>query len=328
MKYSFYIGIIFSLFSACCYSQSFDIDEKYRGDPFFSKLDMQKLEQDCTFPLNYPELDYSKQVEVNKRCPLYYNFSNYFDHVYDLVDKKVLIYQKDDLKLELNKESYRYKEDVNEYSNGDEYTGEKLILSLIKNNEVKDKIILANGFNNETSLLSVGYQYYYIAPSSDIYTLSLIEMDDGIFPQLWMHYKIDEKSLKFNLVQIYESRYQITYPDNLTVLPNPYRDEHYKKGQFDKCLRDPSKDDCNEEDVYRYYLKQLKQKTGQLAQKANATKNLFTPLKKKRDKLCLDKNALLGNGYLFPYLNYSDLILCEIKQLKQDINSIEKELAK
>ena len=328
MKYSFYIGIIFSLFSACCYSQSFDIDEKYRGDPFFSKIDMQKLEQDCTFPLNYPELDYSKQVEVNKRCPLYYNFSNYFDHVYDLVDKKVLIYQKDDLKLELNKESYRYKEDVNEYSNGDEYTGEKLILSLIKNNEVKDKIILANGFNNETSLLSVGYQYYYIAPSSDIYTLSLIEMDDGIFPQLWMHYKIDEKSLKFNLVQIYESRYQITYPDNLTVLPNPYRDEHYKKGQFDKCLRDPSKDDCNEEDVYRYYLKQLKQKTGQLAQKANATKNLFTPLKKKRDKLCLDKNALLGNGYLFPYLNYSDLILCEIKQLKQDINSIEKELAK
>ena len=328
MKYSFYIGIIFSLFSACCYSQSFDIDEKYRGDPFFSKLDMQKLEQDCTFPLNYPELDYSKQVEVNKRCPLYYNFSNYFDHVYDLVDKKVLIYQKDDLKLELNKESYRYKEDVNEYSNGDEYTGEKLILSLIKNNEVKDKIILANGFNNETSLLSVGYQYYYIAPSSDIYTLSLIEMDDGIFPQLWMHYKIDEKSLKFNLVQIYESRYQITYPDNLTVLPNPYRDEHYKKGQFDKCLRDPSKDDCNEEDVYRYYLKQLKQKTGQLSQKANATKNLFTPLKKKRDKLCLDKNALLGNGYLFPYLNYSDLILCEIKQLKQDINSIEKELAK
>ena len=328
MKYSFYIGIIFSLFSTYCYSQSFDIDEKYRGKPFFSKIDMQKLEQDCTFPLNYPELDYSKQVEVNKRCPLYYNFSNYFDHVYDLVDKKVLIYQKDDLKLELNKESYRYKEDVNEYSNGDEYTGEKLILSLIKNNEVKDKIILANGFNNETSLLSVGYQYYYIAPSSDIYTLSLIEMDDGIFPQLWMHYKIDEKSLKFNLVQIYESRYQITYPDNLTVLPNPYRDEHYKKGQFDKCLRDPSKDDCNEEDVYRYYLKQLKQKTGQLAQKANATKNLFTPLKKKRDKLCLDKNALLGNGYLFPYLNYSDLILCEIKQLKQDINSIEKELAK
>ena len=331
MKYSFYIGIIFSLFSTYCYSQSFDIDEKYRGKPFFSKIDMQKLEQDCTFPLNYPELDYSKQVEVNKRCPLYYNFSNYFDHVYDLVDKKTVIYQKDDLRLELNKENYRYKEDVNEYYNGNEYSGVKLILSLIKNNEIKDKITLANGFTNETTLLSVGNQYYYIVPSGDIYTLSLIEMDDGIFPQIWMHYKIDEKKSKFNLVQIYHRGYQITYPDSLTILPNPDKDENYKKSEFDRCLKDPYKEDCSlkyVEDVYRYYLQQLKQKTGQLSQKANATKNLFTPLKKKRDKLCLDKNALLGNGYLFPYLDYNELVLCEIKQLKQDINSVKKELAK
>ena len=54
MKYSFYIGIIFSLFSTYCYSQSFDIDEKYRGDLFFSKIDMQKLGQDCIRHLTPP----------------------------------------------------------------------------------------------------------------------------------------------------------------------------------------------------------------------------------------------------------------------------------
>ena len=54
MKYSFYIGIIFSLFSTYCYSQSFDIDEKYRGKPFFSKIDMQKLGQDCIRHLTPP----------------------------------------------------------------------------------------------------------------------------------------------------------------------------------------------------------------------------------------------------------------------------------
>ena len=322
MKYSFYIGIIFSLFSTYCYSQSFDIDEKYRGKPFFSKIDMQKLEQDCTFPLNYPELDYSKQVEVNKRCPLYYNFSNYFSNVNHLVDKKTMIYQKNDLILELNKENFSYKREDSVFS------GSKLILSLIKNNKIKGKIILANDFYNETTLLSVGYQYYYIAPSGDIYTLSLMETDSGIGPLIWIHYKIDEKSLKFNLVQIYKYRYQITLPDNLTILPNPDKDEYYEKGQFERCLKNETEDGCNLEDIYLYYLQQLKQKTGQLAQKANATKNLFTPLKKKRDKLCLNKNDLLDNDYLFPNLNYYEFILCEIKQLKQDINSIEKELAK
>ncbi|OCG25916.1 hypothetical protein A9G11_01900 [Gilliamella sp. wkB108] len=283
---------------------------------------MQKLEQNCTLPLNYPELDDSKQVEAAKRCPLYNNFSDYFDHVYDLVDKKKVIYQKNDLILELNKENFSYKREDGVFS------GSKLILSLIKNNEIKDKIILANGFTNETTLLSVGYQYYYIAPSGDIYTLSLIEMDDGIGPQIWMHYKIDDKSLNFNLVQIYYRRYQVNYPDSFMILPNPDKDEHYQKGQLERCLKNESEDDCNEEDIYLYYLKQLKQKTGQLSKKTNATKNLFTPLKKKRDKLCLSKNNLLDNDYLFPYFNIKAVVLCEIKQLKQDINSVKKELAK
>ncbi|SCC23217.1 hypothetical protein [Gilliamella intestini] len=319
MKHSFYIGIVFSLVSAYCYSQPFDIEEKYRGDPYFSKVNMQKLEKDCTLPLDYEDLDAAKQAKIKKRCQLY-NFSSYFHNVYDLIDKTTVIYQKNDLMLALNKETFSFTQEDAIFS------GFKLTLSLNKNNETKDAIILANDFMNRTSLLSVGYQYYYIAPSGDIYTLSLIEMDDGIGPQRWRHYKIDEKNLKFHLVQMYDRHYQVSYPDNFTILPDPDRIKYYEKGQFERCLKDESEDFCYVDDVYLYYLEQLNQKTAQLAEQTHTTKNLFFPFKKKRDKLCLSKNVLLNDNKLVPYLN--EIIVCEIKQLKQEIKRVEKELAK
>ncbi|OCG19304.1 MULTISPECIES: hypothetical protein [unclassified Gilliamella] len=319
MKHSFYIGIVFSLVSAYCYSQPFDIEEKYRGNSFFSRVNMQKLWKDCTLPLDFEELDVSKQTEIRNRCQLY-NFSSYFDNVYDLIDKRTVIYQKNDLTLRLSKENFSFKQE------DDYYSGVKLILFLIKNNEIKDRITLANYFTNETTLLSVGYQYFYISPSGDIYTLSLIEMDDGIGPQRWRHYKIDVKNLKFHLAQIYDFRHQVTYPDNFTILPDPEQDKYYKKEQFEKCLKDESEDFCDIEDVYFYYLDQIKQKTVQLARKNNSTKNLFSPLKKNRDKLCLSQNEFLINNELFPY--FDDIVLCEIKQLKQEIKRVEIELAK
>ncbi|WP_085166048.1 hypothetical protein [Gilliamella bombi] len=319
MKHSFYIGIVFSLVSAYCYSQPFDIEEKYRGNSFFSRVNMQKLWKDCTLPLDFEELDVSKQTEIRNRCQLY-NFSSYFDNVYDLIDKRTVIYQKNDLTLRLSKENFSFKQE------DDYYSGVKLILFLIKNNEIKDKITLANYFTNETTLLSVGYQYFYISPSGDIYTLSLIEMDDGIGPQRWRHYKIDVKNLKFHLAQIYDFRHQVTFPDNFTILPDPEQDKYYEKGQFEKCLKDESEDFCDIEDVYFYYLDQIKHKTVQLARKTNSTKNLFFPLKKNRDKLCLSQNEFLINNELFPY--FDDIVLCEIKQLKQEIKRVEIELAK
>lgn len=319
MKHSFYIGIVFSLVSAYCYSQPFDIEEKYRGNSFFSRVNMQKLWKDCTLPLDFEELDVSKQTEIRNRCQLY-NFSSYFDNVYDLIDKRTVIYQKNDLTLRLSKENFSFKQE------DDYYSGVKLILFLIKNNEIKDKITLANYFTNETTLLSVGYQYFYISPSGDIYTLSLIEMDDGIGPQRWRHYKIDVKNLKFHLAQIYDFRHQVTFPDNFTILPDPEQDKYYEKGQFEKCLKDESEDFCDIEDVYFYYLDQIKHKTVQLARKTNSTKNLFFPLKKNRDKLCLSQNEFLINNELFPY--FDDIVLCEIKQLKQEIKRVEIELTK
>ena len=45
MKYSYYLASLCLLFRAYCYSQHYQIDDKYRGDPFFKKINMNKLEK-------------------------------------------------------------------------------------------------------------------------------------------------------------------------------------------------------------------------------------------------------------------------------------------
>ena len=61
MKYSYYLASLCLLFSTCCYSQHYQIEDKYRGDPFFRKININKLGKDCTYPLDYWQLDDSKQ---------------------------------------------------------------------------------------------------------------------------------------------------------------------------------------------------------------------------------------------------------------------------
>ena len=70
MKYSYYLASLCLLISSHCYSQHYQIEDKYRGDPFFRKIDMNKLEKDCTYPPNYWQLDNSKQQEVDNLYPL------------------------------------------------------------------------------------------------------------------------------------------------------------------------------------------------------------------------------------------------------------------
>jgi hypothetical protein len=320
MRHLFYIGIIFSFFSTCCYSQQFNIEKKYRGNSFLNKVDMQKLEKDCSRE-DYINSDYSIQVEMDKRCPLY-KFGNYFDHVFDSVDKSKVIYQKNGLTLKLSKEAFSLVDE-------DNYSGTKLTLSLIQNNEIKDKITLANTFTNITNFLAVGYRYYYIAPSGDIYTLSLIEMDDGAGPQTWRHYKIDEKKLKFNLLQIYGRRIQTSYPDHFSVVPNPYDIIDYNSSEFLECLNDETDEKCNTEHIYFYYLDLLKQKTTLLVKKKNMPKDSLPLIKKKIDKLCLSKNSLLDlDDDIYSYYPPIEIFLCEIKELKQEIKQAEINLAK
>jgi hypothetical protein len=318
MKHLFYIGIIFSFFSTCCYSQQFNIEKKYRGNSFLNKVDMQKLEKDCSRE-DYINSDYSIQVEMDKRCPLH-KFGNYFSNVLNSVDKSKVIYQKNGLTLKLSKEAFSFVE------GGDDYSGAKLTLSLIQNNEIKDQITLTNTFTNITNFLAVGYQYYYIAPSGDIYTLSLFEMDDGVGPQTWKHYKIDEKKLKFDLLQIYYGSYQITYPDDFSVVPNPDDIIDYNSSEFLECLNNETDEECNTEHIYFYYLDLLKQKTTLLVKKKKAPKNNLPLIKKKIDKLCLSKYSILYDDINSYYP--TEVFLCEIKELKQEIKQAEIKLAK
>ena len=61
MKYSHYLASLCLLFSTYCYSQDYQIEDKYRGDPFFRKIDMNKLRKDCTYPPNYRQLSEYEQ---------------------------------------------------------------------------------------------------------------------------------------------------------------------------------------------------------------------------------------------------------------------------
>ena len=70
MKYLYYFAPLCLLISSYCYSQHYQIEDKYRGDPFFRKININKLEKDCTYPLDYWQLDNIKQQEADKLCPL------------------------------------------------------------------------------------------------------------------------------------------------------------------------------------------------------------------------------------------------------------------
>ena len=69
MKYLYYLAPLCLLISSYCYSQDYQIEDKYRGDPFFRKIDMNKLEKDCTYPQNYWQLNESERKEIYKFCP-------------------------------------------------------------------------------------------------------------------------------------------------------------------------------------------------------------------------------------------------------------------
>ena len=68
MKYSHYLVLLCLLFSSYCYSQHYQIEDKYRGDPLFRKIDMNKLDKDCTYPENYRQLSESEQEKIDKLC--------------------------------------------------------------------------------------------------------------------------------------------------------------------------------------------------------------------------------------------------------------------
>ena len=318
MKYSHYLVALCLLFSTYCYSQHYQIEDKYRGDPFFRKIDMNKLEKDCTYPLDYWQLDNTKQKEIDKLCPLNYlkfDFTSLHKFIYQ---GPRVIYNGQDFQLTLSMQ-------LNEYDIAPEtILGREISLSIINDNIVKDKIYLANNFMS-IGELSVAYQRYYISPQGDIYTLYLGESDAGILPILWKHYQIDTQTMKFKLIQIDWGSVKITLPDNFTALPNPEQKVNYKDKEFKKCLKDETSEGCFDFKVYFYYLEQLKSKIELLTKKQKDKKNRFSLFKQKLDKKCLATPLPFDDDELHHYLN--NLYSCEIKGFKEELSRVEKQLA-
>ena len=318
MKYSHYLVALCLLFSTYCYSQHYQIEDKYRGDPFFRKIDMNKLEKDCTYPLDYWQLDNTKQKEIDKLCPLNYlkfDFTSLHKFIYQ---GPRVIYNGQDFQLTLSMP-------LNEYDIAPEtILGREISLSIINDNIVKDKIYLANNFMS-IGELSVAYQRYYISPQGDIYTLYLGESDAGILPILWKHYQIDTQTMKFKLIQIDWGSVKITLPDNFTALPNPEQKVNYKDKEFKKCLKDETSEGCFDFKVYFYYLEQLKSKIELLTKKQKDKKNRFSLFKQKLDKKCLATPLPFDDDELHHYLN--NLYSCEIKGFKEELSRVEKQLA-
>ena len=318
MKYTHYLASLCLLFSTYCYSQDYQIEDKYRGDPFFRKINMNKLEKDCTYPLNYWQLDYSKREEIDKLCPLNYlkfDFTSLHKFIYQ---GPRVIYNGQDFQLTLSMP-------LNEYDIAPEtILGREISLSIINDNIVKDKIYLANNFMS-IGELSVAYQRYYISPQGDIYTLYLGESDAGILPILWKHYQIDTQTMKFKLIQIDWGSVKITLPDNFTALPNPEQKVNYKDKEFKKCLKDETSEGCFDFKVYFYYLEQLKSKIELLTKKQKDKKNRFSLFKQKLDKKCLATPLPFDDDELHHYLN--NLYSCEIKGFKEELSRVEKQLA-
>ena len=318
MKYSHYLVALCLLFSTYCYSQQYQIEDKYRGDPFFRKIDMNKLQKDCTYPLDYWQLDNSKQQEVDKLCPLNYlkfDFTSLHKFIYQ---GPRVIYNGQDFQLTLSMP-------LNEYDIAPEtILGREISLSIINDNIVKDKIYLANNFI-DLSNDAVAYQRYYISPQGDIYTLYLGESDAGILPILWKHYQIDTQTMKFKLIQIDWGSVKITLPDNFTALPNPEQKVNYKDKEFKKCLKDETSEGCFDFKVYFYYLEQLKSKIELLTKKQKDKKNRFSLFKQKLDKKCLATPLPFDDDELHHYLN--NLYSCEIKGFKEELSRVEKQLA-
>ena len=328
MKYSYYLAPLCLLFSSYCYSQHYQIEDKYRGDPLFRKIDMNKLDKDCTYPENYRQLSESEQEKIDKLCPIR-KFNLKFDlkKLYKFIYKEpVIIYNGQNFQLTLS-----MSENYNIESDGTIYEGD-IFLSIVKDNIVKDKIYLANNYIN-LSDFAAAYQHYFITSEGEINTLYLIEDEEGISPMFWKHYKIDNQKMKFVLQDMLVNvkngvRYQIIYPNQFNIISNkPVKkidsqelkscEDEYDKEEYHSCYID----------VYNHYNSRLKQKISLLNKKNNTIKKSYLKLQKKMASSCLELPPPVSGDRenTDPYL--SKVMFCLIQNYKQEITNIEKQLA-
>ncbi|OTQ26867.1 hypothetical protein B6D03_13285 [Gilliamella apicola] len=288
---------------------------------------MNKLDKDCTYPENYRQLSESEQQKIDKLCSVSQNNLKFdLKELYKFIYKDpVIIYNGQDFQLTL---SMSENNDIE--SDGTIYGGD-IFLSIVKDNIVKDKIYLANNYIN-LSDFAAAYQHYFITSEGEINTLYLIEVEEGVSPMFWKHYKIDNQKMKFVLQDMLVNvkngvRYQIIYPNQFNVILNQpvtkidsqelkLCEDEYDKKEYHSCYID----------VYKHYNNRLKQKINLLNKNNNTIKKSYLKLQQKMASSCLElPPPVSGNrGETDPYL--SNVMFCLIQNYKQEITNIEKQL--
>ena len=293
---------------------------------------MNKLEKDCTYPPNYLQSIYdSKQLKVDKLCPVKKNNLKFdLKELYKFIYKEpVIIYNGQDFQLTLSMSENNENNDIG--SDGTIY-GADIFLSIVKDNIVKDKIYLANNYIN-LSYFAAAQQHYFISPEGEIYTLYLIETEDGICPMFWKHYKIDNQKMKFvlqdMLVNVTDGiQYQIIYPNQFNIISNKSVkkidsqelkacEDEYDKEEYYSC----------HVDIYNHYNNRLKQEINLLNKKNNTIKKSYLKLQQKMASSCLELPPPVSGDRdeTDPYL--SKVMFCLIQNYKQEITDIDKQLA-
>jgi len=287
-------------------------------------------------------LDSTKQLEVDKLCPVEkINLKFDFEGLYKFIYKEpVIIYNGKDFQLTLSMsedyEDYEDNEDNedNDIESGVTIFGGGISLSIVKDNIVKDQIYLANN-SIYLSDFAVAYQRYFISPEGEIYTLYLIETEEGITPMFWKHYKIDDEKMKFVLqdmkVNVTDGidgiQYQIIYPNQFNVISNkPVTKIDHK--ELKSCENEYDKEEyygCYL-DVYNHYNNKLKQKINLLNKKNNMIKKSYSTLQQKMASDCLKLSPPVygDREETDPYL--SKVMFCLIQNYKQEITDIETAL--
>ena len=301
--------LILCLVSFYANSALYNINKSYQGDPFFKNVNMQKLEEDCSRSVEYWN-DSDVHDEEERRCPLN---SIKFDYrnVFNLIEQDPIVYKDDNFQLEISLSS------------------DNIILSLIHNHQVKDKIKLYGYMNDGSSACGgwVAYQRYYISSNGDIYTLWLTETEDGISPTLWKHYKIDSKNKKFILKEMLINRYydqfKIVYPDKFSAISNNKFSENSNKQFDDSCLNE-----CEEGyycscyfDLYSHYQRLLENRIIAFNEK-NKTKNKsITLLKNRINSKCLSFSPPDYDDTFDSYL--INVMSCFIDEYKDEIKKLK-----
>lgn len=199
MKSKYYLGVLLLITSLFCYGHSFVIDEKYTGASFVKNINTEELIASCTKDERFWEIFDNEQRKLDlTRCPLYTTkFS--FNKLYDLLDKKTVIYHDGDLELVMQRKHYKtINNKSTHWGYWNNYNVYEVNLSLVYKQEIRDTITLAGYSYNPDFSFYYQTNYYYIDLTGDIYTLSLEDYSYRINLVNKMHYKIDKQNLCFN----------------------------------------------------------------------------------------------------------------------------------